>query len=67
MIFIADAANGHSLSWLQNLDRDSRHSGGNTDFQKTLAAEELPTTQITLEVGQDFLNTLKFSYDLLRS
>ena len=52
MIFIADAANGHSLSWLQNLDRDSRHSGGNTDFQKTLAAEELPTTQITLEVGQ---------------
>ena len=52
MIFIADAANGHSLSWLQNLDRDSRHSGGNTAFQKTLAAEELPTTQITLEVGQ---------------
>lgn len=52
MIFIADAANGHSLSWLQDLDRASRHSGGNTDFQKTLAAEELPTTQITLEVGQ---------------
>ena len=52
MIFIADAANGHSLSWLQDLDRSSRHSGGNTDFQKTLAAEELPTTQITLEVGQ---------------
>lgn len=52
MIFIADAANGHSLSWLQDLDRASRHSGGNTAFQKTLAAEELPTTQITLEVGQ---------------
>lgn len=52
MIFIADAANGHSLSWLQDLDCSSRHSGGNTAFQKTLAAEELPTTQITLEVGQ---------------
>lgn len=52
MIFIADAANGHSLSWLQDLDRASRHSGGNTDFQKTLAAEELPTTQITIEVGK---------------
>lgn len=51
MIFISDAANGHSLGWLQDLDRDSRHSGGNTAFKKALAAEALPTTQINLEVG----------------
>ncbi len=51
MIFISDAANGHSLGWLQDLDRDARHSGGNTAFKKALAAEALPTTQINLEVG----------------
>lgn len=63
MIFISDSANTNGLSWLQDLDRDSRHTGGNTDFKKTLAAEALPTTQITIEVGnsseqQNTRNTL---------
>lgn len=51
MIFISDSANSQSLGWLQDLDRDARRSGGDSQFKKTLAAEALPTTQISLEVG----------------
>lgn len=63
MIFISDSANSQSLGWLQDLDRDARRSGGDTAFKKTLAAEALPTTQISLEVGnsseqQDTRNAL---------
>ena len=63
MIFISDSANSQSLGWLQDLDRDARRSGGDTQFKKTLAAEALPTTQISLEVGnsseqQDTRNAL---------
>ena len=50
MIFISDSANSQSLGWLQDLDRDARRSGGDSQFKKTLAAEALPTTQISLEV-----------------
>lgn len=63
MIFISDSANSQSLGWLQDLDRDARRSGGDSQFKKTLAAEALPTTQISLEVGnsseqQDTRNAL---------
>lgn len=63
MIFISDSANSQSLGWLQDLDRDARRSGGDSAFKKTLAAEALPTTQISLEVGnsseqQDTRNAL---------
>ena len=63
MIFISDSANSQSLGWLQDLDRDAHRSGGDTQFKKTLAAEALPTTQISLEVGnsseqQDTRNAL---------
>lgn len=51
MIFISDSANSQSLGWLQDLDRDARRSGGDSQFKKTLAAEALPTTQISIEVG----------------